>query len=131
MSNSDRLFDDKVAGAFARNGLNTILLDIKEELSGVGTSVRHIQDEQQDAKHSRRTIHEKLDSLGRDVHGLKQIVNDIAPKVLVLDTERTQRIGVRGFFKRHYLIGAALAGAVAAGWHQWDRLVTILSKVFK
>lgn len=133
---SDTSFDDKVAGAFARNGLNTILLDLKEDTGATRAAVQHIQEEQEDAKQSRRTIHEKIDLLGRHVQSLKQTVDDIAPKVLVLDTERAHKIGQRKLF--HLALGAVTKGraavvAVSAGavatWHQWPAIKSFLRAV--
>lgn len=125
-------FDDMVAGAFARNGINTILLDLKEDTSSTRASVEHIQREQLEATTSRRSIHEKVDNLSRHVQGLKQTVDDIAPKVIVMDTERQHKIGRRKMFNA--ILGAvtkgraavvALSASVLATWHQWPALKSL------
>lgn len=116
-------FDDMVAGAFARNGLNTLLLDIKEDLGGVVKALTHIEAEQKQAQISRRSLHEKLDQQGRQLLGLKQTVDVIAPKVMVLDTERSEKIGSRRILTRgRVVVGSVVTSIGGAGglWHYWD-----------
>lgn len=83
--------------AFARNGLNTLLLDIKEDLTFALCEIEAI--------HNRlNAVHNRLDSM--------------EPKLATLDNERRERIGVTNFLTsgRVWLVTLG-TGAVGAAWH--------------
>lgn len=124
-------FDAKVAGAFARNGLNTLLLDIKTDLATVAADLRHVLREQDDARDSRRSIHLKLDEVGSDLAGIKPTVARIAPLVDQSEARYQQQIGqgnerrrLLGFVTRGRVLGAGaitLASGSGLGlWHKGD-----------
>lgn len=123
--------DQRLEGAFARNGLNSLLLDIKEQVGIISATLQHVMSEQSEARASRHLIHEKLDTVSNACTGLKVTVERIGPLVDKLDTERAERRGVTKFLKNKYVMGAGVAGAAAAGWHQWERLMVLLAKIFK
>lgn len=123
--------DQRVEGAFARNGLNTLLLDIKEQVGIISATLQHVMSEQNEARDSRHLMHTKLDAVTNACTGLKVTVDRIAPLVDHLDSERVERRGVSKFLRNKYVIGTGLAGAAAAGWHQWERLLLLLGKIFK
>lgn len=128
----DTTFDDQLAGALARNGLNTILLDLKEDTSAVRATVEHLQREHKEAQLSRRVLHESLNLLTLQVQGIKQTIDEIAPKVIVLDTERAHKIGQRKLFQSVAAVvtkgRAAVVGGsamVVALWHQWPAVKSL------
>lgn len=82
-------FDDLLAGAFARNGINTLLLDIKEDLGALKTGVAAIE----------------------------QRVRVVEPTLWQLETERQRKIGLQQGLKRYVSAGRvawlAVVGVVA------------------
>lgn len=123
--------DQRLEGAFARNGLNTLLLDIKEQVGTISATLQHVMSEQNEARASRHLIHEKLDTVSHACTGLKVTVDRIGPLVDKLDDERSERRGVTKFIKNKYVLGTGIASAAAASWHQWERLTMLAGKIFK
>lgn len=94
-----QIFDDRVAGAFARNGLNTILLDIKEDTGNL---------------------------LGQ-VAAIAARMEVIEPVLWQLETDRQRKIGekifiakVSGFITKGRLaLVAIFSGGGIAAWLHW------------
>src|SRR5688572_9938176 len=125
-------FDDMLAGAFARNGINTLLLDLKEDIGGLVAGFKHMVAEQDAARDSRVDMHKKLDAVRSDCAGLKQTVDRIAPLVDQHEGDRREKIGEGKLIARllgHITKGRALLGALGGlglfSWWKWDWLTKL------
>jgi hypothetical protein len=140
--------------AFKRNGDNSILLNIQQGLDALVSEVKHISkeqgrlaieqartaekvehiaDEQHTAVESRREMHRKLDGVAQSCAEtsetcavLKTTVDHIAPKVLVLDVERTEKAGQRKLITKGRVVIAGLVTVAGAAWHQFENIRAIL-----
>lgn len=124
---NDERFEEKLQGAFNRNGLNTLLLDIKEGLGSLSADMKHVIHAQDAADKSRTVIHERLNGISEQVALLDAVVARIEPKVNILDTERTERIGRKklygsaaGLLTKGRLAVAGLTGGGLGTWAYWD-----------
>lgn len=83
-------FDEKLAGAFARNGLNTLLLDMKEDLG----------------------------KLVATTESINKRLGVVEPALWVLEGERQRRIGFQQTVSKYLTNGRAawLAALAFAGW---------------
>jgi hypothetical protein len=133
-----KTFSDRLHGSFARNGLNTILLDIRDGVTELGAKVANLERAGDDASASRRAMHEKIDQQGRQILGLKQTVDYIAPQVITLENERQQKIGQKNFIQACLgLLTKARAAGVAAFagtlwlWAQWDNFKGFVGKLLR
>lgn len=130
VAESDKTFEDRVAGAFARDGLNTLLLDIRDGVTELKVEVANLNRRVTEARESDYILHQKVDAVSLRQAGIAATVDDIAPLVKTHENERQQRIGQRRLFKRGHAVAAAVVSLAGAVW-QWPLIKEWVSKVLR
>lgn len=129
---SDRL-TERIADAMSRNGLNTLLLDLKTDLGVIAVDMRHLVRRQDDfqsevrrrldhADDSREQLHIKVNANTAETASMRTTLNRIAPMVDAHEKQNVEREALRNAISKwmgrgRLIYGAAVAllGA-AAGW---------------
>lgn len=125
--------DEMVKGAFERNGVNTILLDIRDGLTEVVAKVAHLEQREAEARESRGIMHNKLDDNTAICSSLAATVGRIAPLVDQHEALVQQKIGERRLIGkaakmitagRAAVIATFGAGGLASYWH-WEKIAAL------
>ena len=113
----------RVMASLARNGTNTILLDLKEDIGIVKADVRHLTEAQVEATEFRKDLKNDLHSLNISVNSLAASVVRMEPIVATLNAAHQQKIGLGDLFKRIHAGWVMVGGGVVAcaAW-LWSKL---------
>ena len=103
--------------AFARNGLNTLLLDIKEDVGFLSAKVENINETLKEAGESRKAVQGELSKLNNTVNRLCETVEQIDPIVKDLNLAHQQRIGLGRVIKRSHAVYTAIGVSGLAVLH--------------
>lgn len=94
------------------DGLNTILLDIKQELGIVSADIRNIKEDEVVALETRKAIQVELKVLNGSVTQLCGTVGRLEPIVDTLNLEYQRRVGFSLVFKKAHAVYLAVAGVI-------------------
>ena len=106
-----------VRDAFERNGLNTLLLDIKEDVGFLSAKVENINETLKEAGESRKAVQGELSKLNNTVNRLCETVELIDPIVKDLNLAHQQRIGLGRVIKRSHAVYTAIGVSGLAVLH--------------
>lgn len=124
---------------------DSLSIEVLSRLGEIAQSVGIVQgqnllilDEQKNATTSRQRIHDKIDGLKDEIAGVKARVGvleleqrRIAPLVDQHEGSHQQKVGVRRFFRKSHVAGAAVFSAGAGAWHQWGTIKEYALKLLK
>lgn len=113
-----------VAVSELRNGLNTLLLDLKGDVAAVQATLTTVIEAERGSSEAREAIRRELATLNigvtaltGTVSSLAATVHEIKPIVTMLHTEYQHRVGVRKFITTGRAMLVGVGGAIATGFH--------------
>lgn len=65
-------FERMLMGSFARNGLNTLMLDIRDAVTELKTDMRHVIRRQEAADESRSDLHKKMNAVQAECSAVRE-----------------------------------------------------------
>ena len=111
----------RVTRSLARDdGINTLLLDIKQDLGVTTAEIRNLKEDHLAAAETRKAIQAELSTLNGSVTKLCATVGRLEPVVDTLNTEYQKKMAVsgalQGAFKKVHAVWIIVGGGVVAAF---------------